>query len=311
MTESVQTDSAKSSKLPVVLALIVVLVLGGGAYFVLTGNGVADSDKGNVTAQQDGDAMIKIGNPVVAKINGEDIKRTDVLAYINTLPPRVQQMPLLQVFPLALEQVVNNKVVTMKADQTDLASDAVVKQRVEEAEKQIIRTVMVERKLDELVTQKALLKEYEAILDRFEGVKEAHARHILVEEEQTAKDLISQLEKGADFAELAKEFSTGPTGKNGGDLGYFAKGDMVPEFADATFALEIGAVTSAPVQTQFGWHVIKLEDLRDRKAPEFEVVKEQLEVQLRQKKLQELLEGWREEAKIEVFDINGEPTAAN
>lgn len=312
MTETTQDQSKQNSKLPLIIAAAVVL-LGGGAFFMLSGgNGVADSENADTAQLQQGEkTSIKIGNPVVAKINGEDIKRTDVLAYINTLPARVQQLPLLQVFPLALDQVVNNKVVAIKAKTANLEDDAEVKQRLAEAKDQIVRTIMVERKLDEIVTQKALLKEYEDVLAHFEGVKEAKARHILLDSEDKAKELIKELKGGADFADLAKEHSKGPTGKNGGDLGYFAQADMVPEFANAAFALKVGDVTQSPVKTQFGYHVIKLEDMRDRKAPDFDVVKDQLQVKLRQKKLQELLTSWREEAQIELFDINGEAKAAN
>ncbi|MCL4144383.1 UNVERIFIED_CONTAM: hypothetical protein GTU68_067142 [Idotea baltica] len=133
----------------------------------------------------------------------------------------------------------------------------------------------------------------------FPEQEEVRARHILVEEEETAKEITEALrgDKG-DFAELAKEKSTGPSGASGGDLGYFLKGDMVAPFAEAAFALEKGAV-SDPVKTQFGWHVIKLEDRRMRKPPAFEELEGQLRQQLMQATAQQIIAEVKEATEVE------------
>lgn len=305
------------SKAPLLIVGVVVLVAAAAVLFSLTGNGVANSQKSegmnnlapaSADASGDGDApMIKLGNPVVAKLNGEEIKRSDVFDFISGLPDQVRQMPIQNLFPIALEQVINNRIVNDKAESANLAGDPEVEQLVTQAKNQIIRNVFVERKIDEHVTQKKLLAKYEELLNNLEGVKETRARHILVESEEKAREIIQKLNEGADFEELAKAESTGPSAPQGGDLGYFAKGEMVPAFAEAAFALEVGAHSSEPVETQFGWHVIKVEDRRDRPEPDFETVKPQLEQQLRQEAMAELLQEWQKEAKIQKFDINGEP----
>ena len=129
-------------------------------------------------------------------------------------------------------------------------------------------------------------------------VEEVHARHILVATEDEAKAVAEEIAAGADFAETAKARSTGPSGPRGGDLGWFAKGAMVPEFADAAFALKPGEV-SAPVQTQFGWHVIKLEDRRVKPAPTFEEMREELTQQLQTKAAEAAVLAARESAEVE------------
>lgn len=130
--------------------------------------------------------------------------------------------------------------------------------------------------------------------------KEFNARHILVESEQEAKDIIALLDGGGDFAELAKEKSTGPSGPNGGELGWFGAGQMVKPFADVTATLEKGSYTKEPVQTQFGWHVIRLEDSREGTPPPFEDVKERLKIMLANQKLQKHIEQIKESATIDI-----------
>jgi peptidyl-prolyl cis-trans isomerase C len=133
---------------------------------------------------------------------------------------------------------------------------------------------------------------------------EYKARHILVKEEAEAKDLISQLDKGADFAELAKKHSTGPTGKNGGDLGWFDAEQMVKPFSDAVVDMEKGAYTKTPVKTQFGWHVILLEDSRKTEAPSLESVRGDIITKLQQQSLAEYMQGLRNESKIVFNETN-------
>ena len=295
------------------IALAVVAVALAVGAFVMTKNGVAETegDKAEITASAEGqegeEPMIKLGNPVVAVVNNEEIKRSDVFTFISGLPEQVRAMPIENLFPMALEQVINNKLVTEKAASANLDSDPEVEQLLAQTKEQIIRNVFIERQVSEQITQTKLLDSYNKLLEQIGEVQETKASHILVETEEEARDVIAKLGEGADFAELAKEVSTGPSAESGGDLGYFAKNEMVPEFAEAAFALDQGAYSKDPVQTQFGWHVIKVEERRKRPEPEFEMVKPQLEAQLRQQILTELVQGWQEAANIKKFDINGEP----
>lgn len=318
--ESGQTGG--KSKGPVIAVIAVVALVAIGGMFAMTRNGVAESDNGKAMSEiapasadapagdkaEGKDApMIKLGNPVVAKVNGEEIKRSDVFNFISGLPEQVRQMPIQTLFPLALEQVINNKIVTAKADGAKLSNDPEVTQLVDKAKDQIIRNVFIERQVDSGITQKKLLAAYKDMLDKMGEVQETKARHILVDSEDKAKAIIKQLDGGADFEKLAKEDSKGPSASKGGELGWFAKNEMVPEFADAAFALKPGEYSKTPVKTQFGWHVIKVEERRKRPEPEFEQVKPQLEAQLRQDILKGLVAGWQKDAKIQKYDINGEP----
>lgn len=323
MTESKKPDitaQPEKSKAPIIAVVAVVALIAIGSVVALSGNGVAKSDKEETlseiapasadatdTAEATESPMIKLGDPIVAVVNGTDIKRSDVLAFIGGLPEQVRQMPIQTLFPLALEQVINNKVISEKATSAELLSDPEVEKLATQAKEQIVRNVFVDRQIESQITQKKLLDAYGKLLDSLEEVQETKARHILVDSEEKARALVVKLDEGANFEELAKTESTGPEAQqNAGELGWFAKSEMVPEFAEAAFALEPGTYTKEPVKTQFGWHIIKAEERRKRPEPEFEAIKPQLEAQLRQQVLTDLVSGWQKEAQIKKYDINGE-----
>ena len=157
-------------------------------------------------------------------------------------------------------------------------------------------------------TEEAMKKVYEEASKQITGEVEVHARHILVETEDEAKAIAEELKKGADFAELAKKKSKDPGASDGGDLGFFTKEQMVPEFSAVAFALEPGKI-SDPVKSQFGWHVIKVEEKRNRKAPEFEQVKAQIETYVTRKAQADYVAKLREAAKVERMDKPAEPAA--
>ena len=143
---------------------------------------------------------------------------------------------------------------------------------------------------------------YDAEIANFPTETEVSARHILLETEEAAKEVIAELDGGADFAELAKTKSTGPSGPSGGDRGYLGKGRMVPEFEAAAFALEKGAHSAEPVKTQFGWHVIKKEDERESQPPSYDQVKDQIRQLVAQEKYLELIKVAREKYTYEILD---------
>lgn len=251
---------------------------------------------------------VKAGDPVVAVVDGDEIKRSDVFSFIGTLPDHIRQMPVDNLFPLALDQVIANEVIGKRAETANISGDPEVEKLMAQAKDQIVRSVYVEREVESRVTPQELRKAYDDLVAKIGKVEETHARHILVDTEEKAKEVIAKLDGGSRFEDLAKEYTADPSGQdNGGDLGYFAKTDMVPEFADAAFALQKGQYGKTPVKTAFGWHVIKVEDRRTRPAPKFEEVKAQLEQQLRQKTLTDLVEGWQKDANVRKFDINGNP----
>ncbi len=258
----------------------------------------------------EGENAIEVGNPVVAKVGGADVTRSEVLEFITTLPEQVRQMPLQNLFPMARDQVVNNKLVADKAKTANLDSDPEVQKMLDQMKEQIVRNVYVEREVNAKVTDEELQKAYGELKAEVAKVEEVKARHILVETPEKAKEVVTKLKGGAKFEDLVSEYSSGPSKENGGEVGYFAKAEMVPEFAEAAFALKTGEYTKDPVKTQFGYHIIRSEDRRARPEPKFEDVKPQLEAVVRQRKLVELLGAWQTEAKVEKFDINGKPEAA-
>lgn len=247
-------------------------------------------------------------DPVVAKVDGQSVYKTDVLDFIKTLPAQMQQVDVKTIFPMALEQVVSAKIVDVKAAAENLASDAEYVKRLADAKIQIARAIYVEKEIEKSFTADSVQKAYDEIVKNIPKTEEVHARHILVDSEAKAKDVISKLAAGAKFEDLAKEFSTDKSNSaTGGDLGYFAKTDMVKEFSEAAFALKANEYTKTPVKTQFGFHVIQSLDKRERPAPKFEDVKMQLEGQVKRDLLNKLVEQWKSSAKVEKFDIDGKP----
>lgn len=245
-------------------------------------------------------------NPVVAKVDGLDVLRSDVVDFISNLPPQMRQMPLETIFPMALEQVINGKIVEEKANKTDVAGDPEVSKRMEEAKAQIVRAVYMEKEIEKNLSDSRIKKAYDKFVEEQGKVEEVKASHILVDKEDLAKDLIKKIEDGAKFEDLAKEHSKDTANKSsGGDLGYFTQQDMVKEFADAAFAMKAGEVSKTPVKTQFGYHVIKVEDKRNRPVPSLDEVKPMLAAQERREILNELIESWREKAEVKTFDMNG------
>lgn len=308
----------KNEKGNAVIGVLVVLVVIAVAALAYLSGKMGDDKSGTTQAaatQQAGETdaqqtLIKPGNPVVAKVADEEITRLDVFNFIQTLPAETRSLPVSQLFPAALNQVINARVIEMKTEDVSLDNDPEVKKQLAEVKKNIVRNVYIQNKVEEKVTEERLKQGYEQYVASFPDVQEVRARHILVEDASTAKDLIKQLQDGADFAALAQENSTDSTAQNGGDLGYFLKRDVVPEFAEVAFSLAPGVVSAEPVKTEFGYHVILVEENRKRQPASYEEMKPILEAQLRQVALSELVQGWINDTNVERFDINGEPVAA-
>lgn len=247
-------------------------------------------------AQQESTA-VPTADSVVAVVNGENLTHGEVIAAAESLGPQYMAN-LDSVYQILVERLIDLRLVQQAALKAGLDEDAEVAERVESLREQVVRDIFLERALNEAVTEAALQDRYAAFLEQNPPQTEAKARHILVENEENAKAVIAELDGGADFATLARERSTGPSGAEGGDLGYFTADVMVPEFSQAAFALEPGSYTKAPVQTQFGWHVILVEDKRDTPPPSFEELSPQLSNELRQEAARKLVENLRGTADI-------------
>lgn len=246
-------------------------------------------------------------DPVVAVVNGKEIHKSEVSNFTENLPPQVRQAPPEQIFPLVIDQLINSELLSGEARKAGLEEDKDVQKQLADAKEQIIRNVYLDRKISKLLTDDKLKKEYDKFVSENKDKMEAHAHHILVKTEEEAKEVVTQLKGGADFATLAKEKSIGPTGKNGGDLGYFGEDAMVPEFSKAVFAAKTGKLIEEPIQTQFGWHVVFLDDKRKQQLPEFEQLKPALKNKLGQEALETVLADLRKGAQIERFSMDGEP----
>lgn len=227
-------------------------------------------------------------------VNGVDVDSAVVDAYIET---RTQQ-PASQATPEEraqwIEELTDLYLLTTQARMDELTADPKVKAQLELQKRGLLAQVAAGDFLERnAATDEEIMAEYAAQIEASPD-QQYKARHILVETQSAAVDLIAELNEGADFEALAREHSTGPSGPNGGDLGWFASNQMVKPFADAVAALENGKYTSAPVQTQFGWHVILREDSRDAEPPTLDAVRDVLKQRVEQRKLQLYLEQLRE-----------------
>jgi peptidyl-prolyl cis-trans isomerase C len=248
-------------------------------------------------------------DPVVARINGVELHRSDVIAVQRTLPPQVQQMPLEQIYPQLLDQMVTQQLITQVGRAQKLADDPEVKQRVAQLEDRVIQDVWLKHEVEKVATDQRLHAEYDKYV-KVHTSEQINASHILVATEAEAKSVIAELNKGGDFAALAKQRSTDPGKDNGGDLGWFSREDMVPAFADAAFKLTKGEYTKTPVETQFGWHVIKLADRRSQPPPSFEQAKPELSDGIARDIIGTKLKELKSTANVQTFGLDGSPTPA-
>ena len=246
-------------------------------------------------------------DPIVATVNGSAIHRSDVEAARQDLPQQYRSYPIEVVYPALLERLIDGKLLTAAGRAAGLAGDPEVKARLARLEDQVIQTVYLSREVKAKMTDAMLKARYAEYLKANPPEPEVHARHILTKSEDEAKDVIKQLKGGADFAALAKKVSSGPSAAQGGDLGFIKHGDVVAEFADAAFALKPGEFSQTPVKTQFGWHVIKVEAVRQSTPPSFEEAKEEVEHEASHDVIQALVADLRGKAKIEEFNADGSP----
>ena len=239
---------------------------------------------------------------VVAKVDGADIKQSDLDFAASEVGSQLANYPDEDRRRLLLQFVIENQLMAAAAQKAELEKAPDFEGRLAYHKRRALRDAYYEKTVRGGVSEDEAKKLYEEKIGSVKPEPEIHARHILVDSEDEAKDIKQRLEKGEDFATLAKEKSKDKNA-DGGDLGFFGKGQMLKPFEDAAFALEVGKI-SDPVKTQFGWHIIKVEEKRDRPAPKFEDVKGPIMAQLMQQKAQEAMRSLHDGAKIEVLDEN-------
>lgn len=242
---------------------------------------------------------------VVARVNDAPVYLSQLLDMMDDLPPQYRQMPFQQIYPALLGRAVDTALLAKAARASDVADQEMVKRRIQAAEDRVLSQAWLNRSITSEITDDAIAARYATFAAEQAGSEELRARHILLASEADAKAVIDDLKAGADFAKLAEERSTGPSAVEGGDLGWFGKGQMVPEFEQAALALKPGAYTDAPVQTQFGWHVILLEDTRISEAPPLEQVRDQLTAEMTRELIEKRLAELREGADVTTFNLDG------
>ncbi|HTE79680.1 MAG TPA: peptidylprolyl isomerase [Reyranella sp.] len=253
-------------------------------------------------------------DPVVATVNGQPIYLSELEVAQQALPPQYRTMPLASVFPALLDRIADSKLVVGDARKNKIETDPTFKRRMAFVEDQVIQDYWLQREIAKRITPDKLQQRYQEKLKSMPPEEEVHARHILVATEAEAKDLLAELKKGTPIEKLAKDKSTDKaSGAEGGDLGWFKRTDMVKEFSDAAFALKKGELSEAPVKTQFGYHIIKVEDRRQAPPPAFEEMAEQIREDLARETVTAFIDQLRSGAKFEKFNIDGtkpDPAAA-
>lgn len=247
------------------------------------------------------------GNTVVARVNGTELRLSDVEAAQQALPPEAQKLAFPQIYPMLLERLIDGMLVTQAARKDHLDQDPEVQRRLKLFEDRLIQQAYIEQLLKGAQSEDQLKAAYQKYIQDKPAREEVHARHILVKTEAEAQSIIDQLNKGADFATLAKKDSTDPGAASGGDLGYFGRDDMVPAFSAAAFALQPGQYTKTPVKTEFGWHVILVVDRRTKPPPTFEQARPEISRTLARDTIEAKIKELRGDAKVEAFALDGKP----
>ena len=210
----------------------------------------------NTALAQDPDTII------AAKVNDYIISAKDVLIALKKLPEKIKSQPLPTLYPDIVNKIISDHLISKQAYKDNLDKNKTVIAAVKKVKDKIMVQFWINNYVTKQLNPKNIEKVYQNYLKNFKSSKEFNASHILIEEEKSALNIIKKLSKNGDFVSLAKKFSIGPSGKNGGQLGWFSSGRMVKEFEKATFLLKKGQFTKTPVKTQFGFHIIQLNDIR-------------------------------------------------
>jgi peptidyl-prolyl cis-trans isomerase C len=249
-------------------------------------------------------------DPVVARVEGTEIHNSDLAIAEEELGQSMPSMPPEAKREYLISFVSDMILVAKAAEAKKLPDDADFKRRLAYVRNKLLMETMLHQEAKAAVTDAAMRKVYEDAAKQMTGEQEVRARHILVETEDEAKAVLAELKKGTDFAEMARQKSKDPGASEGGDLGYFTKDQMVPEFADAAFKLEKGQL-SDPVKSAFGWHVIRAEDKRARPMPAFDQVKDQIETFVMRKAQADMVAKLRQGAKIERLEAKPDAKPAD
>ena len=237
--------------------------------------------------------------PIVANVNNEDISLETMIHAMNELPPEIQSQPFMSYYEDLLERVIDIKLFAQEGKKMKLDEEPSVRAAIDFVIEKVLMQAFLSKYVQENIKEENIKASYNNFIADETSREEIKASHILMDTESDAIDVINMLNNGDDFAELAKNKSTGPSGPSGGDLGWFKRGQMVPPFEKAAFSLNKNEITQRPVQTQFGWHVIKIFDKRIPEAPSYESMKSKLIQDLERKIVSKKIQDLRNDALIE------------
>ena len=237
--------------------------------------------------------------PIVANVNNEDISLETMIHAMNELPPEIQSQPFMSYYEDLLERVIDIKLFAQEGKKMKLDEEPSVRAAIDFVIEKVLMQAFLSKYVQENIKEENLKASYNNFIADETSREEIKASHILMDTESEAIDVIKMLNDGDDFVELAKNKSTGPSGPSGGDLGWFKRGQMVPPFEKAAFSLNKNEITQLPVQTQFGWHVIKIFDKRIPEAPSYENMKSKLIQDLERKIVSKKIQDLRNDALIE------------
>ncbi len=237
--------------------------------------------------------------PIVANVNNEDISLETMIHAMNELPPEIQSQPFMSYYEDLLERVIDIKLFAQEGKKMKLNEEPSVRAAIDFVIEKVLMQAFLSKYVQENIKEENIKASYNNFIADETSREEIKASHILMDTESEAIDIINMLNNGDNFAELAKNKSTGPSGPSGGDLGWFKRGQMVPPFEKAAFSLNKNEITQRPVQTQFGWHVIKIFDKRIPEAPSYENMKSKLIQDLERKIVSKKIQDLRNDALIE------------
>ena len=236
----------------------------------------------------------------VGSVNGSTIYLDEIMAVAQSLPAEYREAGLPNLYSQLVDEVANSRLAAEAGRGEGLDGDENIAKAMKLAADRVLAEAYITQKVSAQISDEAIQSAYDTFVADSASREQVTASHILVETEDEAKAIIEQLNDGADFAQLARDKSTGPSGPNGGSLGAFGRGQMVPAFEAAAFAMPVGSYSADPVQTQFGWHVIQVSDKGVEPAPSLDQMREQITANLSRQSFARVVESLRAGATIEI-----------
>jgi peptidyl-prolyl cis-trans isomerase C len=244
-------------------------------------------------------------DPVVASVEGHQIRLSDLGQVQQVLPPELHNLPFQSLYPILVDRMVDHQALVMLARRRGLEDDPAVKKQIAQATEHVLESALLSRDAASKVTEDAIKARYDQLYANHPATAQVRARHILVGTEAEAGEIIAELKQGADFVTLARQDSKDPDGQKGGELGFFSRDQVWPAFADAAFALQPGQVADKPVHNAFGWHVVEVEERRMVPPPSYPEVHDALRDQLMQEAVRQEVALARGQLIIHEWNLDG------